>query len=61
MEETAMTAFFTALNGALTADALWAAVTPWVATVVVVLLFAFGLRFFRRLISGASRGKVKTV
>lgn len=54
-----MAGFITALTGAngITADNLWAAITPAAATVAVVVLFALSYRVLRKLVKGVSKGK----
>ena len=54
-----MEAAISALNSAVTADALWGVFTtalPFIGTVVVV---AFGFYIIRKLIKGVSKGKAR--
>lgn len=59
MEETGMAAFWTALQGAVTADQLWGVLAGGVGFIAIAVLFAFGYRFVRRLVGGISKGKTK--
>lgn len=59
MEETGMAAFWTALQGAVTADGLWGVLAGAVGFIGIAVLFAFGYRLVRRLVGGISKGKTK--
>lgn len=59
MEETGMAAFWTALTTSVNADALWAVLAGAVGFIAISVLFAFGYRLARRLLSGISKGKNK--
>lgn len=56
-----MAGFMTALTGAdgVTSANLWAQITPAAATLALVVIFAFGYRVARKIVSGVSRGKAK--
>lgn len=59
-DPTGMTAFWTAIQSAISADALWGVLAGAVGFISIAVLFAFGYRLVRRLVSGISRGKVKS-
>lgn len=59
MEETGMAAFWTALQGAVSADGLWGVLAGAVGFIGIAVLFAFGYRLVRRLVGGISKGKTK--
>lgn len=46
-----------ALEAALTADAIWGAITPFIPVVVAVTLVALSIYFIRRITKKASKGK----
>lgn len=56
-----MAGFMTALTGenGVTSANLWAQITPAAATLALVVIFAFGYRVARRIVSGVSKGKAK--
>lgn len=56
-----MTTFITALTGenGVTSANLWAQVTPAAGFLAALVIFAFGYRVIRKIISGASRGRAK--
>lgn len=54
-----MSAFWTAIQGAITADALWGVLAGAVGFIAITVLFAFGYRLVRRLVKGVSSGKQK--
>lgn len=56
-----MAGFMTALTGAdgVTSANLWAQITPAAATLALVVIFAFGYRVARKIVSGVSKGKAK--
>ena len=57
MEEvTGMASFVTTLTTGLDATALWGAVAPAGALIVVLVLFALGRRVLNKNIKGASKG-----
>lgn len=49
----------TALGSILTADALFGALTAFIPVLGGILIFAFGYRMVRKMISGAGKGKAK--
>lgn len=59
--ETGMQAFVTALQGTdgITSANLWAQITPAAGFLALVVIFAFGYRVCRKIVSGVSRGKAK--
>lgn len=54
-----MTDFVTALLTALSPGNLWGALEPMAPIIGVVVIFALGLYFLRRVVKGASKGKVR--
>lgn len=56
-----MAGFITALTGTdgITSANLWAQVTPAAGFLGALVIFAFGYRVIRKIISGASRGRAK--
>lgn len=54
-----MEAFITALTASINAGALWGVLAQIVPFVGVLVLFALGVHFIRRGISGAAKGKAK--
>lgn len=54
-----MAGFLTALTGetGVTSDNLWAQITPAAAFIGALVIFGFGYRVLRKLISGARKGK----
>lgn len=56
-----MAGFITALTGTdgITSANLWAQITPAAGFLAALVIFAFGYRVIRRLISGASKGRAK--
>ena len=54
-----MSEFFTAITEAVTPAALWGALASSAAFIGTIVVFAFGYRVVKRLVSGASRGKAK--
>lgn len=59
MEETGMSAFWTALTTSVTADTFWTILAGGLGFIAIAVGVAFGYRFVRRLLSGISKGKVK--
>lgn len=59
MEETGMSAFWTALQTSISADQLWGVLAGAVGFIAIAVLFSFGYRMVRRLTSGVSKGKTK--
>lgn len=59
--ETGMQAFITALQGTdgITSANLWGQITPAAGFLALVVVFAFGYRVCRKIVSGVSRGKAK--
>lgn len=57
MEETGMAAFWTALQGAITAEQLWGILAGAVGFMAIAVLFSFGYRLVRKLVKGISKGK----
>jgi len=54
-----MDAFVTALGTSLTPADLWGAVAPVVPVVGIAVIFALGIYFARRVVSGIGKGKAK--
>ena len=54
-----MDAFITEIGSEITPEALWGVIAASAALIGVVVLFAFGYRFVKGLISGVSKGKAK--
>lgn len=56
-----MAGFITAITGAdgITSANLWAQITPAGGFIAAIVIFAFGYRIVRKLISGASKGRAK--
>lgn len=56
-----MQGFVTALQGAdgITSANLWSQITPAAGFLALIVIFAFGYRVCRRIVSGVSRGKAK--
>lgn len=56
-----MGGFMTALTGTdgVTSANLWAQITPAAATLAIVVIFAFGYRVARKIVSGVSKGKAR--
>lgn len=56
-----MAGFITAITGTdgITSANLWAQITPAGAFIGAIVIFAFGYRVVRKLISGASKGKAR--
>lgn len=54
-----MEAAITALTAQITAANLWGALAGVASIIGVVLLFVLGLTFVRRVVKGASKGKLK--
>lgn len=54
-----MDAFITAISAEITPAALWGVIAAAAGFIGIVVLFAFGYRFVKGLISGASKGKAK--
>lgn len=54
-----MEAFMTALLAAVNAGALWGVLAGIVPFIGVLVLFALGVHFIRRGVSGAAKGKAK--
>lgn len=59
MEETGMAAFWTALQSSVTADGLWGVLAGAVGFIGIAVLFAFGYKLVRKLVTGISKGKAK--
>lgn len=51
--------FITAITAAVTPAALWAVLAGSAVFIGTLVVFAFGYRVVKRLVSGASRGKAK--
>lgn len=45
------------LSTGITPEALWGAIAPFGGVIVVLVLFSFGYRIFRKIIGKASKGK----
>lgn len=58
-DPTGMSAFWSALVSAISADQLWGVLAGAIGFIAIAVLFAFGYRLVRRLTSGVSRGKSK--
>lgn len=54
-----MTDFITALQAQVNAEALWGVIAGSAIFIGTVVLFAFGYRFVKGLVSGVSKGKAK--
>lgn len=54
-----MDAFWTSLTSSVTADQLWAVLAGSIGFIAIAVLFSFGYRLVRRLLSGISKGKTK--
>lgn len=54
-----MAEFMTALTAAVNAEALWGVLASIVPFIGVLVLFALGVHFIRRGVSGAAKGKAK--
>lgn len=56
-----MAGFIDGLTGetGITSANLWAQITPAAGFLAALVIFAFGYRVIRRLISGASKGRAK--
>ena len=56
-----MAGFITAITGTdgISSANLWAQITPAAAFLGTIVIFAFGYRVIRKLISGASKGRAK--
>lgn len=56
-----MAGFITAITGTdgITSANLWAQITPAGGFLAALVIFAFGYRVIRRLISGASKGRAR--
>lgn len=56
-----MAGFITAITGegGITSANLWAQITPAGVFIGAIVIFAFGYRVVRKLISGASKGRAK--
>lgn len=59
MEGTNQEAFISALTSGITAANFWGNIAPFGAFIATLVVFAFGYRVVRKVISGASRGKAK--
>lgn len=46
-----------ALESGLTADTIWAAITPFIPVIVTVTLVSLGIYLIRRIIKKAGKGK----
>lgn len=55
-----MTEFVSALSAGLTADAMWASITPLAPLMIFIFIFAFAYYVYRRLTKGGSHGKFKS-
>lgn len=58
---TGMSGFISALQGAdgITSANLWAQITPAAAFLALIVIFAFGYRVCRKIVSGVSKGKAR--
>lgn len=58
---TGMQGFITALQGAdgITSANLWSQITPAAGFLALIVIFAFGYKVCRKIVSGVSRGKAK--
>lgn len=56
-EETGMTAFITSLTSGLSAEAIWGAIAPISAVIVIVTLVAIGRRVLNKNLNSAKSGK----
>lgn len=54
-----MDAVITALTTGLTDTALWAVVADTVPLLLIIIPFALGMMFLRKMIKGVSKGKTK--
>lgn len=59
MTGTNQDAFITALTTGVTAEQFWANVAPFGAFIATMVVFAFGYRVLRKVISGAGKGRAK--
>lgn len=59
MEPSGMAAFWTSLQSSVSADQLWGVLAGAIGFVAIAVLFSFGYRLVRRLVSGISKGKTK--
>lgn len=51
--------FITALTTGVTAEQFWSNVAPFGAFIATMVVFAFGYRVVRKVISGAGKGRAK--
>lgn len=56
MEGSGMSAFITTLTGGLDATALWGAIAPCAALIIILVLFALGRRTLNKNIKSAGKG-----
>ena len=59
MSGTNQDAFITALTTGVTAEQFWANVAPFGTFIATMVVFAFGYRVLRTVISGAGKGRAK--
>lgn len=59
MDASSQSGFVTALTSGITAEAFWSNIAPFGAFIATMVVFAFGYRVVRKVISGAGRGKAK--
>lgn len=57
MEETGMAAFVSTLTEGLSATALWGAIAPAGALIIILVLFALGKRVLGKNVKSAGNGK----
>lgn len=57
MEETGMAAFVSSLTEGLSATALWGAIAPAAALIIVLTLFALGKNIMKKNVNSANKGK----
>lgn len=55
--ETGMTAFITSLTSGLSAEAIWGAIAPISAVIVIVTLVAIGRRVLNKNLNSAKSGR----
>ena len=57
--DNSLTSLITALTSNITAEAFWGNIAPFGTFLATMVVFAFGYRVIRKVISGAGRGKAK--
>lgn len=55
--DNSLTALVTSLTSGITAESFWANIAPFGALIATLVVFAFGYRVLRKVISKASKGK----